>query len=433
MDKQESKNIVIVGAGFCGLQIAKHLAQKLKRKKEFRVLLIDKNRTQVYTADLYEISTAYNEKITEACLRALKESTTIDIPKSFQQEIKTHSLEFLQDEVTKINPAKKKVHLKKNGTLPYEYLVVTPGSVTNFYNIPGLEKNSFPLKTLEDALNLNCEMDTFFRERWKRAHGASLQKEIPVNIVIGGGGFTGIEYACELGGFIEKLARKYDFNEKNVHVSVIQGGDELIGLGKKVSDIAKKRLAHFNVRPILSTRIAAYDGKTLTLCNRQNMHKQSMPADMLIWTGGVKPSPLIANFPTLDPNGTLETKPTLETVHYPQVYAGGDIATIYDPIKGTPVPKLAQLAVQQGKIIASNIVAAIYARPPKTYKPLLKGFIMPMGGKYYVFTRGNVTITGVIPYLMKRFVDVNYFSQYMPLIKAIKKVIHSHKIFSRND
>lgn len=418
--KTDKKNIVILGSGFCGLQVAKNLAKYLKKDQSYQIILIDRRNIQVYCADLYEISSAYNKRISKACLTALKDTVSVSIKKA------VHGLNviFIRDEVKKIDPDGRKIILKNSGELPYEYLVLALGCVTNYYNIPGLAEHSYSLKTIEDALALNCHIDQFFQDRYeKKTH----QK---VHIVVGGGGFTGVEYVCELTGCIKKLSQKYSFDPGEVQITIVQADKEFVGLGAKVSDLTVERFKKLGIKSITNTQIKSYDGKTVTI---QSQTVQNIPADILIWTGGVKPNPLLGDFSILHQSKAIEVQPTLESKHYPKVYAGGDNAAIIDSAGQKLLPKLAQLAIQQGKLIGYNICADIDGKTLKIYKPVFKGFVIPLGGTYAIYSRNNIVFSGLIPYLLRRFIDLIYFAGLMSPPAAIKKWIHTENIFLQND
>jgi NADH dehydrogenase len=425
--KTNKKNIVILGSGFCGLHAAKRLAKNLRGNTNYQIILVDRRDATVYNGELYEISSAYNKRITAACLRVLKECVSTSI----SQVLQGLEVIFVKDSVTGIDPKSKKVVLQTGGELPYEFLVLALGSVTNFYGIPGLEEHSYPMKTLEDALALNCHFDQFFQERWRASKegGKSHQK---VHIVVGGGGFTGVEFACELMGCIKKLARKYKFKTSEVSISIVQGSKEFVGLGETVSSYAYKRFKKLEIHPVTGGRIASYDGKIVSL-SMGDGSKKDMPADILVWTGGIKPNPLLKSFEILDPSGAMEVHQNLESPHYPGVYAGGDAAAIFDPRTGNLVPKLALMAIPEGNLIADNIAARINGNPQKMFVPFLKGFLIPMGGKYFVYNKGRVTFGGFIPYIMRRIIDLYYYMSLLPAAAAFRKWKHTETIFIQND
>lgn len=420
------KNIVIIGGGFCGLIAAKKLAQKLNadsnKKQEYQVVLINNTDVHVYHSDLYEISAAYNKKITRACLSALEDSVCIKIHETTDK----YNINFMKEVVQSIDPNKKEVLLKNGKSVPYEYLVVAAGSVTNYYDIPGLEEHSFPLKNLQNALALNCHIDQFFHDQWEK------KKEGNVSIVIGGGGATGVEYACEIVGYIKKLSSKYHFDPGTVTIKIIDGDGQFLGLGEKTSNIAKKRLKKLGIKPIKAYIKECKKGDIL-IENKETQEERLIPADILIWTGGIKVNPLLSSFKKRTKRGELEADKTLQSPHYENVYVGGDNASIIDPKTNKPVPKMGQFAFQEGSLIAHNIWASINGKQQKTFTPLNKGYIVPLGKKTYLYNKGNFTMVGIVPYIMRRVHDILYFAHFMPLTKAIKRIFKKEQIFIQND
>ncbi len=421
------KNIVIIGGGLCGLKVATELSKKLKQtpetSKHYRLIVVNETNVHVYHSDLYEIASAYNEKITQACLTALEDSVCIKIT----DVAKKSGFTFYRDRVTAIDTDKKTITLKKRETLDYEYLVVAVGSVTNYYNIPGIEDHSFPLKELTDALTINCHLDQLFQER------AEKKTDEKVCIAIGGGGATGIEFSCELIGFLNKLSKKYSFSRKDVDLSIIDGGYEFLKLGKKPNQIVKKRLKKLGIKPMQGTYIKGYENGNLILEDKKTKETSTQKNDVLIWTGGIKANPLLQSFSKLNKYRELDVNEMLECTAYPNIFAGGDNATITHPKTGEFIPKTGQFAAQEGKIIAYNIWADINKQYKKQFKPFLKGYLVPLGGKRYMFIRGNIVFSGIIPFLMKKVLDIMYFNWYMPLTTAVTRIFTKEKIFVQND
>lgn len=419
----DKKHILILGGGYCGLHTAKLLAKKLEKYEDYQVILIDKKFHHLYGADLYEIATAYYPTITEACLRELSASITIP----FEEVLQGTSVCFLRDTIENIDYTKKRVLLKNEGPVPFEYLVVTLGAVTNFYGLPGVQENSFPLKTLDDGLALQCHFEQLFRTRKEKNDHSKL------NVVVGGGGFTGVEYACELPGYIRKLGQKYGFDPREVKITVVQGGSELVGLGQDVSCFTMVRLKELGIQPMCNTRILGYSDKKLDMMEKGSTIKKSIPADILVWTAGIQPNPLLKNFPVLHESGCLDVEPNLESTHYPKVYAGGDNAAVFDIKHHAMLPKLGELAVQHSKIIAHNIWADIAKKSQKAYVPRFKGFIVSLGAKFYLFHDDNRTCCGFLQWVRRRKFDFWYFHSLLPFMKALRKWWKTEKIFMQND
>lgn len=426
---KKSQRIVILGAGYAGIRTALYLSKHLQNT-DYEIVLIDRSPKHVYLAELYEIASAYYEEPRDdRCSNELAQTLSIGLNNRFKQQ----PVKILIDQLTQIDSAKKILHLEKNSTLTYDYLVVSLGSVTNFYNIPGLEttaqkqsKHVYELKTLEQSLQLNCDLENFFQQ--------TKNQNREINIVIGGGGFTGAELAAELVGFIRKLAKKYHFNSSLVHLKVIQSSAQMINLGEKISDLTIKRFNKLGIQSYLNSRILSYQKNHLQIENTENHQHFDLPADFLIWTAGIKPNPLLKqSFQKLSPNGELETFPTLESLHYPNIFAGGDNALIFDPQTQKPLPKLGQLAIQHGVLMAKNIIKKINQQPLENYHPSFKGFIISLGGRYGLYCKGKLAFGGIIPWLLKKAFDLYYYLTILPIHSALQKWWKNFIIFSHND
>ena len=236
----EKKNILILGAGFAGIRAALRLSKKLPANG-WQITIIDEHDTHVYTPDLYEIATAFNEEINEECLVRLKDTVAIPYSKIFTHKHTVHAVKFVRDRVLEIQPHNKKVLLKNRGELSFDYCVIALGSVVNYYNITGLQEFSYPLKTLTDALAINCHLDMYIHNLWKQ------QNRCDVHIVIGGGGATGVEFASELYGDIDKICKKYSYPHSHVKVTLVEGSEKLAGQDPRATRYIMQRLKKLGV------------------------------------------------------------------------------------------------------------------------------------------------------------------------------------------
>lgn len=417
------KNIVICGAGFAGLSTALLLEKKLRGCPDYRVLLVDSRDSHVYSPDLYEIATSYNKKLTLECLTMLKES----VATPFKKILEGKSLTFIRDKITAIVPEQKKIELKQSGTLPYSHLAVCLGSVINYYNIPGLTQFSYPLKSLTDALAICCHLDTYFHILMKEY----IKRD--VHIVVGGGGATGCEFACELPGFLNNICKKYEYPRELVKVTVLEGSKELTGQGEKVTRVVLNRFKKFGIGALTETFIKEVTAHEVHVENGSG-ERLSLPMDILIWTGGVQPNPLVSSsFPNDCKKGSLVVNEFLASPSFPGVFAAGDNAYCTDPKTDRLLPKLAQIAVQQAKILSRNILAEISGKQKKAYLPKFRGVIIPLGGKYAILKRGNVVFKGFWIWVLQRLVDFMYLVKILPLRQAMRKWISETNLFVEND
>lgn len=414
MQLQSPKRIVILGAGFAGIKIS-HTLARAQLPCEFEIVLIEEKTTHIYTPDLYEIATAFSPKITEQCLTRLKDTVAIPLNKIIPQP----RITLLRDTVTAIDPKSNAIELKIGGTLPFEYLAVCLGSVTNYYDIPGLEQCSYPLKTLTDALAIDCHLDSFFQTLWKN----KVKKEI--HIVIGGGGATGVEFACELPGYIKKLCAKYAYRRDDVHVTLIEASPFLCAAGEKGTRIIEGRCAMLGIRIMRDTYIRKVTQRSVTVESKKN-GSTSLATDILIWAGGVMAHPLVRkSFDVVAENGALPVNHFLQSLKHSKIYAAGDSAYF--------APMLAQIAIQEGERVALNIVADIRGTQKKHFVLGLKGVIIPLGGRYAYIMRGTSIYKGFFVWMLRRFVDLAYSLSILPFFYALKKWIRSTTVFLTND
>lgn len=415
------KRILILGAGFAGLTTALELGRK-KLPAAYEIVLVDQFNVHVYTPDLYEIATAFNKKITEQCLTMLKD--TVATP--FSSILGGSGVRFVRDFVMGIDAKKKTVLFKNRLPLKYDYLVIALGSVVNFYDIPGLERFSYPFKTFTHALSINCHVDSYFLRLFKNKSKRS------VNIVVGGGGATGVELACELPGYIKLLCEKYGFPKRKVTFTLVECSPQLCMAGEKGTMLLKARLKKLGVEVITETCIKKVDSQHLYVESKKKSQKVSY--NILLWAGGVMPNPLLKKcFKKTAPNGALVVNSHLQYEDDPNVFVGGDSAFFVDSKTKERAPLLAQVAVEEAKVIAENLAATINKKPLRNFSLYIKGVVIPLGGKYAFFKKGNKMFMGMGMWILRRLIDLRYALRVLPPIKAVKKWIHDTYVFVEND
>ncbi len=415
------KNVVILGAGVAGLHCAQSLARKAPAN--LRITLVDQSDVHVLRADLYEVATAFNKEITEECMVQLKSTVATPI----RTLIDPMRVLFVQDSVTKIDPKKKRVSLKKGKALNYDFLVVALGSITNFFGIKGIEENSYPLKSVHEALAINCQLDHLFYSQWKK------KKSSQITITIGGGGATGVEMASELHSSLKKLCNKYKFSRSKVHVQLIQSGQDLGGQDDKGTELILKRLEWMGVCVYRGYRITKVTAEKVFMLDSKKRAK-TLPSSMLLWTAGVKIHPVVEAIGEAKKGGAIEVEPTLESKQFKQVFAAGDNAFLEDPKKpGSRLPMLAHLAQEEGILVAENIVNRLTHRPLRSFQAGEPWMILPLGGKHALFKVGPFLLSGFWAWFLRRLFILHYHHSTMNFRRAFKKWRQGGKIFEKND
>ncbi len=413
------KKILILGAGFAGIRVAKDLSRRMPA--DCKITLVDKNKGHLYTPDLYEIASSPHQKITEECLVELRETVVTPIASIFGSNV-----EVLRDEVLRILPESNSVELKNAGKLSYDYLAICLGSSTNTYNIPGLEQFSYPVKSINDAVAINCHLDTFFKELWK------VGKKPEIDINVGGGGPTGVEFSAELSFYVNFLSKKYKYPRDHVKIRIIQGGNELIGLGREVSMIALNRLKAHGVDVLFGSYISKVSANEIELKTKEGQ-VNTIKSDLLLWTGGVKVNSVVSNcFGDEKSAGAIMVNHFLQNDKYKNIFACGDSAFVKNQ-KEERVLMMAQFAYEEAKIVAKNISASVAGVAMSEYIPSDPVFIIPIAGKFGIIKYKEHVFSGFWCWLVRRITDLRYCLQILPPWQAFKKWMHGNRVFVEND
>lgn len=413
------KKIVILGAGFAGVRCALELEKKLPHAK---IILINKRPAHIFRPDLYEVATAFYPEASEVCLNKLSDTVAIPLTKIFADS----KVKITLKRIVKIEPKKKSIHLEDDSLISYDYLVVALGSAVNDFGIEGLKAHACTLKTVTDAMELCCKIDTVFHERWKQ-HSTE-----PISILIGGGGATGVEFAAALIGYSHKLCNKYQFPREKVTIQIIEGGSHLASLSDKGTQLITKKLGERGATVSCNARILKVDTHRITV--QEKNHKREIPYTLFIWSGGVKPHPIVtASFEEKSDRGGVVVNEFLQTVENEHIFACGDNAAIGDPLTKKPVPWLAQTAIAQGALVAENIANHMESKPMKVYIPKIKGVVIPLGGKFAILEHNGMLVSGHAIWYLRRLIDLSYAMSILPWWYAIKKWFATNKIFAQND
>lgn len=414
------KKVVILGAGFGGLRAALQLSNQLRwneRRADCEITLIDRNSYHTYTPTLYEAATTSKET---ANYCELKKIITFPI----NEIVSNEGIIFEQGTIQKLDLEGGDLHLESGKRIAFDYLVLAPGSETNYFDIPGMREHALPLKTLLNAFAI--------RDRILEVAESGLSQ---IRIVIGGGGSTGVELAGEIASWIEELAEKYHFSHE---ICIVEASPSILfgfpnGIIQKVSE----RLRNLGIKLIENESIENVDPKKINLKSGRVLE-----SDITIWTGGVKASSIISSLP-LKKEGRGRVEIMNEMRCLPQspdlklagtIYGLGDAICYYDPKTGLPMPGVARAAIAQADVVAHNICREILGQgPSKTYQPMKYPYVIPVGGKWAVAQIGPFQFWGFIGWILKLFVEINYLTSIMSLWKALKIWLHGLRIFVKND
>jgi NADH dehydrogenase len=331
------KRVVIIGGGFGGLSLANELA-----RKEIDVILIDKNNFHTFQPLLYQVATGGLEP----------DSIVYPIRRAMR---KKKNIRFRMAEVLSIDPANSSISTTI-GQVHYDFLVIATGSTNNFFNFEPIKNQFFPLKSITDALDIRSYlMQTL--EKVLTIGDEKLQ-ENSVNVAIIGGGPAGIEIAGALAEMRAKVLPKDfpEFDFSKMHIYLFEAVDRLLSaMSTHASDATLEYLRDMNVHVMLSTKVHNYENNQLFLEDGT-----SFQAATVIWTAGVKGATIEGI--TSD---AIVAGNRIKVNEYNQVYgtnnifAIGDVAAHITESSARGLPMVAQVAIQQGKVLGQNIVKII--------------------------------------------------------------------------
>lgn len=378
----EKQKIVILGGGYAGLLTAVTLQKKVHEKRT-EITLVNKNDYHYLTTKIHESGAG-----------------TLD-PEMVQYPITslidTNRIHFIQDEVTGIDLARKQVTLK-DGVLPYDYLVVSFGGTPQTFNIPGLEENAYFLFDLEGTEKLHIHIEQQFEEYMLD------QDKSRLTFVIGGAGFTGIEFLYEMMEQIPKLCKKYFVDESNVKIVCVEADNTLLkGYDPRmVNDVLASLQnipCHFQI------------GVAVSSCRNGEVFFNdgtSIKTKTMIWAGGIKGNPILRDLGFELINGRVKINEYLEVPGYKDIYVLGDASVCFSP-DGKPYPPSAQIALQEGQYCGYNIACKVYGQPARPFRYIHRGTVMSMGRKNATGIVYGNHISGRFGAFMKYVIEMRYF------------------------
>ncbi len=379
------KRLVIIGGGFGGIEMAKRL-----KNQDLQIVMLDKHNYHCFQPLLYQVATG-----------GLEPGSIAYPLRKFMQEIPNGI--FRLAEVRNVDTVAQKVHTDI-GDLKYDYLVIATGSTTNFFKFPKeVSGKMMQMKDIPQALNLR----SFILENFEEAlltYDDSKKEEL-INISIVGGGPTGVELAGALGEMRKNILPKdypeIDFTKMQIHL--FESGDRLLGaMHPENSAKVLKYVKDFGVDVWLNTMVTDFDGDVLTTADGKKIKSET-----LIWTAGVKGNPVEGFAPeTIAGGNRISVDEYCKVKNYDNIYAIGDVASMVleDFPRGHPM--VAPVAIQQGELVADNIIAQLKGKPAKPFVYFDKGSMATVGRNKAVMEAKGIKMGGFIAWLAWLFVHV---------------------------
>jgi NADH dehydrogenase len=392
--------IVIAGGGFAGLYAAKYFDKHLARRPDIEVTLIARENFILFTPMLHEVAAGdlAPGDIVNPLRRILRHVNVIEA------DVQGVDLDARKVRV---------VHGIEHAELEFEFdqLLLALGSETNFFNNSGIRDWAVTMKNLTDAALLRNRMVAFLEEAALEKDAATRRQWL--TFVVAGGGFAGAETAGALNDFVRETAKFYPhLGDEEIRIVVIHPGDYLLPeLGEELGRYAERKLRERKVEVIKGARVASYDGWVVTLNDGT-----PIPAATLIWTAGVKPSPVVAALPCSMEKGRICTNEYLQVPGFTQLWAAGDCAAVPDLTNKGFYPPTAQHGMREAIVAAKNVERTILGQPLQPFRYRTMGMLASIGHHTGVVSMFGFKFSGFIAWWMWRSVYL------MKLPRIVKKL-----------
>ena len=394
-------HILILGAGFGGMYTARNL-RKLVKKGEADVTIVNETNYFLFTPLLHEVATgslgpqSVSEPLREIFAGSgihMCQGTVISIDR------KNRKVTILGD----VNGDD--IHHRVKHEISYDFLVISTGATTNYYNIPGADIHTYPLKTLYDAVMIRRRVIDSFEEA-VMCEDPVVRAQLLFFVVVGGGP-TGVEIVSELSEFVKGMVKRY-YHDFEPTVTLIHAGPELLqNFSPKLRSAPCNRLIKDGVKICVGSAVTSVSPRGIELSNNT-----TVSASTVIWAAGV--TPIIPPFEGDMPN-ILDRRLVVDEYWRlsgdERVFALGDVAG--------SMPMLAQVAVGQAHSIASNIKASIKGKKLKTFKYRSKGSMVSVGQWFAIGEIFHIKISGILAWWLWRTIYLFKFISWKKRLRIV--------------
>ncbi|MGN6554195.1 MAG: NAD(P)/FAD-dependent oxidoreductase [Verrucomicrobiota bacterium] len=413
MPENKPIHVVVLGAGFGGLEFCKHF-----HRPNARITLVDRTNHHLFQPLLYQVATA-----------GLSAPDIAQPVRSIFSD--RRDVTVLLDKVVDFDLAHKQVFLA-GSTLEYDYLVLALGGQTSYFGHPEWEQFAPGLKTLDDALRIRSQVLLAF-EKAETSLDEADDERLMTTVVIGGGP-TGVEMA----GALAELSRtvlKRDFRRidpSHARIILIEGSPVVLShLPPELSQSAADQLKQLGVQVRTATRV-----KMIRQGEVELEGGEVIRAGNIIWAAGVSANPLTKKLSVeLDRAGRVKVNPDLSLPNHPAVFAIGDMALVLEP-NGKPVPGVSPAAMQMGRHVARLIKDELElgsGQSPRTpFKYWDKGTMATIGRSAAVAWIGKLKFSGWLAWLAWLLVHLLFLIGFRNKVAVVFQWAYSYFAFKRS-
>ncbi|MFP4566466.1 MAG: NAD(P)/FAD-dependent oxidoreductase, partial [Spirochaetaceae bacterium] len=417
---QETTRVVVLGAGYAGVEATKQLHKIFKRDDSVEITLIDKNPYHTLMTELHEVAGSRTEP----------DSVQVSLAKIFSGK----RVNVVIDEIKTID-FENNAAISDGNTYPYDYIILGAGGEPEFFDVPGVQENSFTCWSLEDAIRIRVQVEEMFRAAAKEPN--PMKRRRLLTFAIAGGGFTGVELAGELLERKEELCPKYHIAEEEVRIVIIEMMDSILPIfPPQLRRKAALYIRRHGGEILLNSPITKAEPGKIMIAD-----EETLEAETFIWTAGIHGSEFTSKIDLtkgqcasgteteastvegihgmkgcyyddddryiVGERGRIQVNEHMQSVDVDNVYLAGDM--IWFVYNDKPVPQIVENALQTGEVAAKNIASRIKGKQEQeTFEPQYHGFMVSVGGRWGVAHVMGVSMSGFFAMAMKHLVNLHY-------------------------
>jgi NADH dehydrogenase len=377
MEIEKVPHVVILGAGFGGLDAARKLANV-----PVQITVLDRHNYHLFQPLLYQVAIAGL------------------VPSQIAYPLRTifrrhRNVNFQLGEVSSIDFNSR--YIKADGSvIAYDYLILAAGGETNFFGMSAVENNGFQLKNVESAVQTRNHLLHIFEEA-SREVDAERRRAMLTFLVVGGGP-TGVETAGALAELITHvMAKDYPYMDlRDVRVLLLEAAPSvMMTYPERLRKATHRLLRSKNVEIMVNTTLVDYNGRQATLADGTHIN-----TDTLIWTAGVRSAQITDRLGVQQARGgRIRVESTLQLPGHPEVFVIGDAAYVEDE-HGQPLPMLATVAQQQAKAAVRNIQRILKGQQPAPFHYKDPGLLATIGRNAAVARIWGLSFSGFIAWVI---------------------------------
>jgi NADH dehydrogenase len=376
--------VVIIGGGFGGLEVAKALADS-----PVDVLMLDKHNYHTFQPLLYQVATGSLEA----------GSIAFSLRKNFDDQ---KNFRFRVAEAIQINTDRNTIDTTI-GEIPYDYLVLATGSTTNFFGNKDIEQHAMPMKSVPEALNLRYMILQNLEEAVLK--NTKEDREPYLNFVLVGAGPTGVELAGALAELRNNILTKDypELSKDDMKVYLADFMPRVLGsMSEQASAAAKDFLTKMGVEVMLNAKVDNYDGDIITFEGGKSIRTKNV-----IWSAGVMGNmPEGLNKDIVVRGNRIKVDDICRVAGFENIFAIGDVAAMITDDTPKGHPGVAQVAIQMGKTTGKNILHLIKGEKTQAFKYFDKGSLATIGRNKAVADLGKIKFQGFFAWLVWMFVHL---------------------------